>query len=388
MLAVFCVPQPAGIAGVAGPAARCALCGSCACVEMQGLHGWRMHGPPPTRGVVQMLHGLGEHSQRPAYTGLAQALVRTDHFVLAACLTETLTPARTVWLQAGAGFVVYAHDHRGHGATAAAAGQARLAQRRAELQSHTLSELQRRATDRGTDNASLDAALDSKNPANALVDLLLDLEQGEPGVGEDGFFSEDGGWQLVVDDAAKVTEMIREREQQGTPLVLLGHSMGSMIGRTMVAQYGAFAASPEEFASAAERGAAGSVPLAGFICTGASGVADPLAPAPTEPSAQIAAMLASGGPRSRVPMSLLFGPWNDATVSDAGGVQHSENDWLSRDPEVGVAYATDPLCCVEQWSNQITVSLLADLQQASVRLSLLSTTILRSFIRVIRSVSR
>ena len=276
-----------------------------------------------------------------------------------------------VWSQAGAGFVVYAHDHRGHGATAAAAGQARLAQRRAELQAHTLSELQRRATDRGTDNTRLYAALDSKKPADALVDLLLELEQGEPGhpAREEGFFSDEGGWQLVVDDAAKVTEMIREREQRGTPVVLLGHSMGSMIGRTMVAQYGTFASTPEEFASVAERGAPGSVALAGFICTGAAGVADPLAPAPTEPSAQIAEMLASSGPRARVPMSLLFGPWNAAAVADAGGEQHSENDWLSRDPEVGVAYAADPLCCVEQWANQITVSLLADLQQASVRQS-------------------
>ena len=106
------------------------------------------------------------------------------------------------------------------------------------------------------------------------MDLLLELEQGEPGVGEEGFFSDEGGWQLVVDDAAKVTEMIREREQQGTPVVLLGHSMGSMVGRTIVAQYGKSARTPAEFAAVAERGAPGSVALAGFICTGASGVAD------------------------------------------------------------------------------------------------------------------
>lgn len=237
------------------------------------------------------------------------------------------------------------------------------------MQSHTLSELQRRATDRGTQNARLDAALDSKKPVDALVDLLLELEQGEPGVGEEGFFSDEGGWQLVVDDAAKVTEMIREREQRGVPLVLLGHSMGSMIGRTLVAQYAKFAATPEEFAIVNERGAPGSVALAGFICMGATGVADALVTAPAEPSPQIAEMIASIGTRGRVPMSLLFGPWNDATVADARGTQHSENDWLSRDPEVGVAYAADPLCCVEQWNNQITVSLLSDLQQASVRLS-------------------
>lgn len=238
------------------------------------------------------------------------------------------------------------------------------------MQSHTLSELQRRASDRGTDNSRLDAALDSKKPVEALVDLLLELEQGEPGVGEEGFFSDEGGWQLVVDEAAKVSEMIREREQRGMPLVLLGHSMGSMIGRTLVAQYGKFAASPEDFATAAERGAPGSVPLAGFVCMGAGGAADPTIPTSTAPSSKIAEMVASGGPRDRVPMSALFGPWNDATVADTKGSQQSNQDWLSRDPQVGVAYAADPLCCVEQWGNQITASLLADLQQASVCLTI------------------
>jgi alpha-beta hydrolase superfamily lysophospholipase len=265
--------------------------------------------------------------------------------------------------------VVYAHDHRGHGATAAAAGQERLAQKRAELQAHTLSELQRRATDKGTDNVRLDAALDSKNPAEALVTLLLEFEEGEPGVGEEGFFSDQDGWQLAVDDAVKVSVMIREREQRGLPLVLLGHSMGSMLGRTLVAQYGKYAPTPAEAAATAGGGedGRGSVALAGFICTGATGVADPLAPAPTEPSPQVAEMLAASGPRGRVPMSLLFGPWNDATVQSAGGTKHSENDWLSRDPAVGVAYGSDPLCCVQQWGNQMTVALLADLQSAAVR---------------------
>jgi hypothetical protein len=53
---------------------------SCA-AHPQGLNGWRMHGPPPIRGIVQILHGLGEHSRRPAYLELATALVRPARFL-------------------------------------------------------------------------------------------------------------------------------------------------------------------------------------------------------------------------------------------------------------------------------------------------------------------
>lgn len=174
--------------------------------------------------------------------------------------------------------MVYAHDHRGHGATAAAAGEERLAQRRAEMQSHSLSELQRRATNVGADGDRLDAALDSKKPADALVTLLLEFEQGDAVLvsphpshtrtpdldsqrccpndclwlqAEEGFFSDEAGWQLAVDDAAKITAMIRGREQRGLPIVLYGHSMGSMLGRTLVAQYGTAGSTPEEWAGAA-----------------------------------------------------------------------------------------------------------------------------------------
>ena len=43
---------------------------------------------------------------------------------------------------AGVGFIVYGYDHRGHGATAEAAGEARLVALRSELESNTLSTLQ------------------------------------------------------------------------------------------------------------------------------------------------------------------------------------------------------------------------------------------------------
>jgi alpha-beta hydrolase superfamily lysophospholipase len=95
---------------------------------------WDPAGEP--KAAVQITHGMGEHAQR------------YDH--VAAALTA-------------AGYVVYAQDHRGHGATA--------------------------------------------DPA-ALGDL-----------GE-------GGWAGLVDDIGLLSARITE-EHPGLPLILLGHSMGS-----------------------------------------------------------------------------------------------------------------------------------------------------------------
>jgi alpha-beta hydrolase superfamily lysophospholipase len=95
---------------------------------------WDPAGEP--RAAVQLTHGMGEHAQR--YDHVARALN-------------------------GAGFVVYAQDHRGHGASA------------------------------------------------------------EPGaLGDLG----QGGWPALVDDIGLLTARIRA-EHPGVPLILLGHSMGS-----------------------------------------------------------------------------------------------------------------------------------------------------------------
>ena len=95
---------------------------------------WDPAGEP--RAAIQLTHGMGEHAQR--YDHVARALN-------------------------GAGFVVYAQDHRGHGASA------------------------------------------------------------EPGaLGDLG----QGSWPALVDDIGLLTARIRA-EHPGVPLILLGHSMGS-----------------------------------------------------------------------------------------------------------------------------------------------------------------
>jgi alpha-beta hydrolase superfamily lysophospholipase len=107
---------------------------------------WRPQAKP--RAVVQIAHGLAEHSAR--YERLAEALT-------------------------GAGYAVYAHDHRGHG------------------------------------------------PSCKPEDL--------------GFFGERGGWRLLLDDIDAVAER-SDADHPGTPRVFLGHSMGSFLGQIYIAERG------------------------------------------------------------------------------------------------------------------------------------------------------
>jgi len=108
------------------------------------LHTNRWLPAGPAQGAVQIAHGLGEHSGR--YARLAEALT-------------------------AAGYAVYAHDHRGHGATA--------------------------------------------NDA------------------DHGFFADRDGWATVVEDLRAVTRFAQE-ENPGLPVFLLGHSMGSYLARCYV----------------------------------------------------------------------------------------------------------------------------------------------------------
>jgi len=105
-------------------------------------HRWLPDGEP--KGVVQVAHGMAEHSAR--YARLAEALT-------------------------GAGYAVYANDHRGHGSTASEA--------------------------------------------------------------DHGYFADRDGWATVVADLRAVTRFAQE-EHPGLPVFLLGHSMGSFLSRAYV----------------------------------------------------------------------------------------------------------------------------------------------------------
>jgi alpha-beta hydrolase superfamily lysophospholipase len=101
------------------------------------------------KAVVQVAHGLVEHAGR--YVRLAEALT-------------------------GAGYAVYAGDHRGHGRTA-------------------------------------------------------------PTPEDLGFFSEQDGWRKCVDDLWGLNQHIAVNHP-GLPIVLIGHSMGSFMAQHFISEYG------------------------------------------------------------------------------------------------------------------------------------------------------
>ena len=112
------------------------------------LHVYRWLPEREPRAVVQIAHGMGEHAAR--YDAVA----------------STLT---------GAGYAVYANDHRGHGETAEA--------------------------------------------------------------GKLGWMGKDG-WNRVVNDAGDLTDYLR-RTHPGCRVVLLGHSMGAMLAQQYLYRFGA-----------------------------------------------------------------------------------------------------------------------------------------------------
>lgn len=172
------------------------------------VYRWDPVGAP--RGVVQIAHGLGEHARRYAET--------------AAALNE-------------AGFVVYANDHRGHGATA-----------------------------------------------------------GDPS--RFGDFGEDG-WNRLVGDVGALVEKVHETHP-GLPVVLLGHSMGSLATQQYLLDH--------------------------------SDRVDAVVLSGTTALDQLAAAIDLDQPLELAGFNAAFEP------------ARTESDWLSRDEAVVDAYVADPAC--------------------------------------------
>lgn len=112
------------------------------------LYKWQQTPPAhPPKGVVHISHGMAEHGRR--YHRVAEALNQS-------------------------GYLVYAHDHRGHGQTIKHTGL--------------------------------------------------------------GFFAHQRGWRKVVDDVDIVVHHL-QKQHPTLPLILLGHSMGSYILQTYLSRY-------------------------------------------------------------------------------------------------------------------------------------------------------
>lgn len=132
-------------------------------------------------------------------------------------------------------------------------------------------------------------------------------------VGPYGYFGERDGSKALVEDCRRMTRIIRDR-YPGVPVFLLGHSMGSFIGRVYITRY------------------AGD--LSGFICSGTGG---------GNRAAVFARALAWGLSRAgqgEKPGNLLdrlaFGNYNARHPGKS-----SKMAWLSRDADIVQAYEKD-----------------------------------------------
>jgi alpha-beta hydrolase superfamily lysophospholipase len=132
-----------------------------------------------------------------------------------------------------------------------------------------------------------------------------------------GFFADAKGWRACLDDLHAVADEIRRRHGD-IPQVFFGHSMGSFLGQTILAERG-------------EKLAAG-------VLSGSNGAP----PAILTLGKRIAAFENWRlGPRgkSALVQKLLFGELNRPFRP-----ARTDFDWLSRDEAVVDAYVADPLC--------------------------------------------
>lgn len=161
--------------------------------------------------------------------------------------------------------------------------------------------------------------------ANALVQngftVYADDHRGHGKTAQDiksiPYFSDDkGGFSMVVDDVYKLTEII-QNENEGLPLFLLGHSMGSLIMRVYAARYGKTAQ--------------------GMVLTGTGRVA-PLLVGIVRAMAKCHGLLRGRKGKSKFLHALLFGTLNRPFAGETG------SEFICTDADVVAAYAADGMC--------------------------------------------
>jgi alpha-beta hydrolase superfamily lysophospholipase len=219
----------------------------------QSLFARRWLPAAPPRAIVQIVHGLTEHSARYAR--------------LAAALND-------------AGYGVYAADLRGHGPMAAAADR--------------------------------------------------------------GHFADEGGWDKVVGDLWTLNRRIAA-DEPGTPIVLLGHSLGSFLGRSFIARH--------------------SDALAGVVLSGSSGRPPMIATFGRIIAREERLRLGRRGKSDPV-FQMWFGDFNKPFKP-----ARTAFDWLSRDEKEVDAYVADPFCGFP-FTTQLAIDVLDALPHATSPASL------------------
>ena len=132
-----------------------------------------------------------------------------------------------------------------------------------------------------------------------------------------GFFAEHDGWRKCLNDIWEVNRIIAA-ENPGTPLVVLGHSMGATFARQFMAEHGDA--------------------MAGVVLSGCGGQPTPLALA-GRLVARMEKLRVGAQGRSRLIQSLTFDSFNKPFEP-----ARTKFDWLSRDPAEVDKYVADPLC--------------------------------------------
>lgn len=201
------------------------------------------------KAVVQIEHGWAEHAGR--YARLAEALC-------------------------GAGYAVYADDHRGHGRTA-------------------------------------------KTPADL------------------GYFADSDGWNRCIEDLWELNQRIRA-EHPNTPIVILGHSLGSFMVQQFLSDHG------DAVAAAVLSGTNGRPPSRAGL---------------GQAITQFERLRVGPHGKSRLLQSLFFGAFNKPFEP-----ARTPFDWLSRDPAEVDTYVADPLCGFES-QVQLFIDILGGLSEMS-----------------------
>lgn len=135
---------------------------------------------------------------------------------------------------------------------------------------------------------------------------------------EHGFFAEENGWQRVLDDLGRVIERAR-REHPGAPLVLFGHSMGTVVTLTWLMGHA-------------------KEPVAAVVLSGPTGKVGALLHAGKVAARVERARIGKHG-RSKLLNDMAFGAYNKAFRPN-----RTEFDWLSKDPAEVDKYVADPWC--------------------------------------------
>ncbi len=139
-----------------------------------------------------------------------------------------------------------------------------------------------------------------------------------------GFFAKADGWNLVTQDCISLTKSIKN-DYPNVPVIILGHSMGSFVARTIAFNEPSLAD--------------------GYVLSGTVGDAG-WKGTMGKPMAKLLAIIFGKKSRSKFLTNMTFSGWNKRIEE-----KRTHRDWLTRDSEVVDKYINDPYCS-QNFSNQ------------------------------------